>query len=414
MHYYRISIACTVVTLWFQVIALENHGLICVPVADLVGQSMKSFYGSSTANHLLFYNSLPECGAGPLAEATHACPRLHQALLHDSVEIIQRRGSEVRVNIENSILFTNNTLFRKTFWTTASNIIPCSQIKNIETVRNYTRVTLINPTYIQLLNITLSAGTQIPWSGQEEDGNLGVYILNKQTKLFELYWIPKHHCLPHTNLTVDGKIALFVSLLHNWAHQTDGKIPYVWGGSSFTSLVPEPEFQTQKICMPNGTVRRGYTYHPNRSCTKTGFDCSGLISRAAQIAGIPYYCKNSSTAARILKSLAPKEAVQAGDLIWFSGHIVVISNIETNSIIEARGYEHGYGKVHEITLAEQFENIRTYQALVDAYLKKQPLKRLDKQGNVVQIIKDYKILSLRSVFDSPLASKTTLNMLPIK
>lgn len=412
MRYY--SIMLYVITTCVPLISLEKHGLICVPVADLVGQSMRSFYGRSNSNHLLFYNSLPECGAGPLAEATHACPRLHQALLHDPVEIVQRRGSEVRVKIENSVLVTNNTLFRKTFWTKASNIIPCSQIKNIEKVSQYTLATLIHPTYIQPLNITLSVGTQMPCTPQEEGGKLGVYILNKKAKMFELCWIPKHHCLPHTSLTINGKIAVFVSLLHNWAHQTDGLIPYVWGGSSFTTLASEPDFQTQKIYMPNGAVHRCYTYHPNRSSTKTGFDCSGLISRAAQIAGIPYYCKNSSTAARILKPLAPGEAVQAGDLIWFPGHIIVISNIQTNSIIEARGYEHGYGKVHEITLAEQFENIRTYSELVDAYLKKQPINRLDKQGNVVQIIKDYKILILRSVFDSPFASKTTLNTLPIK
>ncbi len=408
IYYFAILLPCIIHT-WHE------QGIICVPVADLVGQPMKNFYGKSIIGHSWFYKTLPECGAGNFSNALLACPRIHQALLHDPVEIIRQRGSEVCVKIENTVLFTNNTIYRKTFWTQKSNVMPCTQIENMALVGQCPLITLVKPIYIEQLNITLSAGTQLPYLMKEKDSTaIAVYILNKQNKKFELYSIPKDHSIDRIHTSIDDKIKLFVSLLRDWANHTNGQIPYVWGGSSFTNTVPNIPFQEQTIHIPNGTLQQAYTYPSNTNIIKTGFDCSGLISRAAQIAGIPYYCKNSLTAAKLLKPLSKNDLIEPGDLLWFSGHIIVISNVKTNTIIEARGYEHGYGKIHEIQLSEQFDGIETYADLFKAYLNQYPLKRRDKRGNIVQTIKDYKILKMRSVFDSPLASRTILDTLPIK
>ncbi len=66
------------------------------------------------------------------------------------------------------------------------------------------------------------------------------------------------------------------------------------------------------------------TQHP-----MSGFDCAGIISRAAQMCGIPYYFKNTYTLAHYLKSLSIDTHLQEGDLIWIPGHVMIVSDLKT-------------------------------------------------------------------------------------
>src|SRR5690349_8503618 len=79
---------------------LQTHAFVCVPVADLVSQPMRHIYGKSS-NTKLQYAQLPECGQGDLATASQSCPRLHQLLLHEPVEIVEEHGMEVRIKVHN-------------------------------------------------------------------------------------------------------------------------------------------------------------------------------------------------------------------------------------------------------------------------------------------------------------------------
>ena len=79
---------------------------------------------------------------------------------------------------------------------------------------------------------------------------------------------------------------------------------------------------------------------------------------------------------------------------------MVISNLKTNTLIEARHYDHGYGKVHEIELGNVFNGINTYQDLLTAYRNKKSLHRKDIHGTLKQTYPLFKILRLSSVWDA--------------
>lgn len=116
------------------------------------------------------------------------------------------------------------------------------------------------------------------------------------------------------------------------------------------------------------------------------------------MAGIPFFYKNTVTIAEHLKEIDPNESLQPGDIIWVRGHVMVVANIKRNTIIEARGYDGGYGHVHEIALAKVFKGIKTFADLKKAWLEKQPLIRLNKAGKIQDSFKSVKLLSMKSVF----------------
>lgn len=135
----------------------------------------------------------------------------------------------------------------------------------------------------------------------------------------------------------------------------------------------------------------------NRS-VKSGFDCSALILRAAQIAGLPFYFRNTTTIAAHLKPLTIQDSLEDGDIIFMRGHVMVIASIKRNTCIEARSYGGGYGKVQEIHVQDLYKDITTLEELKDAYLtnKKVELLTFDK---IAKPINDLKILKLKSIFN---------------
>ena len=139
--------------------------------------------------------------------------------------------------------------------------------------------------------------------------------------------------------------------------------------------------------------RRWFSYPTYNLKPATGFDCSGVILRAAQIAGLPYFYKNTVTILNNLKPLTATDELADGDLIWLPAHIMVVSDVAQQLCIEARHYAHGYGKVHEIPIQKVFGNIPHYAALKQAHLNQTPIDRLDRQGQVRQQVK-IKLLKL--------------------
>jgi cell wall-associated NlpC family hydrolase len=199
------------------------------------------------------------------------------------------------------------------------------------------------------------------------------------------------------NKTKKERIADYVTLLKKWAHQKTGSIAYVWGGTSFISTINKPfseVFQTKDV-----KTYSFYQHEDDISSPKNGFDCSGLITRATQICAIPYFCKNTTTIAHCLKPLAKETALSEGDLILIKGHVMVVSDIQKNLLIEARSYGHGYGKLHEIPLNKVFDGINNYQDLLEVYFNKKPIKRKDIQGMARDTFANVQLLSMESVWE---------------
>lgn len=413
-HYQTLSFFLSLFT--YAICAHENFhspgathpgkGIVQVPLAHLVGQPL----GTDHA-----YHQLPVCGGtlNPYA----SCPRMHQLLLHETVDIIKVEGEELLIDIPHVFFVTESTKVPQTrYWTSRKNIITYEQLqkngvqlKNIPKPISYQNpttlamqdvVTLLKPFYDRATGLTYSAGTRFVYSNISTDKKYTtVEALDATSGKLREIKIPCNYLIKSPQGSIEEKIQTFVDILKCWANQ-DGFIPYIWGGCSFSHLESSHtilEHQEER----NGIVHSWYTRkkpHVKNAVLNSGFDCAGLINRAAQMAGIPFFYKNTLTITQHMKEIAPDDVVHAGDIIWVRGHVMIIADTKNNTIIEARGYDGGYGKVHEIKLNKVFDGIRTMADLKRSWMNKTPLRRLDKSGKIQDVFKTMKLLKLRSVF----------------
>jgi len=206
--------------------------------------------------------------------------------------------------------------------------------------------------------------------------------------------IPKNLVCRSSDLqTNKDRRALFVQLLKKWAHPGNGFIPYVWGGCSFVNIYTT-DFKKHEL---NNNLSY-YARDEIKSCPKNGCDCSGLIARVAQACGIPYFFKNTTTMVTKLEALQKTDILQDGDLMWMPGHVLAVASVKDNTIIEARSYGSGFGKIHELPLNQVFKNINSYDDLLRSYFANKPLGLLNKDKEVKSTLTSYKLLKLASVW----------------
>lgn len=413
MFYIRLLIT---MLLFFPLIKAQK-AIVIVPVAELVGQPMKAFYPYSNPETL--YQAIPFCGRGDNATTGITCARIHQALLHEQIDILQEKDDEVCIRIPSAVYMSHgNPKEFQEFWTLKKYVVPYDTLKkhgvsmqnfpepialtNDHIPQNHKTITLIQPFFDPITKQHLSAGTRLVLShGKKLSQSILAYIFDPLRYHFIKTRIPKKICILNTPRDKKECIDLFIRILKSWAHQPEPyAIPYVFGGCSSIHTYPEYRFSQTPAVAHNNTTKNAYGYNTTPSVVASGFDCSGIILRAAQMAGIPYCCKNTSAIAAKLKPLSNSNQLHDGDLLLIPGHVMIMADAKKNTMIEARGYDHGYGKVHEIPLKEQFKDIQTYQNLVDAYRQKKPLVRLNKSGDVVQTIKNYTLFTLASAWDA--------------
>ncbi|MEX0940731.1 MAG: hypothetical protein WDZ41_05195 [Candidatus Babeliales bacterium] len=376
------------------------------PVADLLGQPMKQLDAKNISKA---YQSIPICGK----KGTYACPRIHQLLFNEVVTILEEKNNEVRIQLPNLFFQTNkdNTLYN-TYWTLKKNLISFEALKKkdinlahipmpimYDTQKNEPQkiVTLIDPYKEQKTGLSFSAGTRFIKAKQNQE-SIDVYALNPKIMKIITITIPQKICIEPNSLSNQQKQSLFVQLLKQWANKSTGFIPYVWGGCSFMNLCNTDSFSLQESKLYKNEVSTFFkrTDIPN---PYAGFDCAGLISRATQLCGIPYFYKNTTTLGKNLTPLSPNQKLSAGDLVWLPGHVMVVGDLKKNTIIEARHYSHGYGKLHEIPVNSIFKGINNLAQLQQAFFEKKPLKRLAINQKVVQTINEFKLLRLASVWE---------------
>lgn len=391
---------------------VPQPAITTVPVADLLGDSLAAI-NKEQGTHLT-YQTLALCGK---PAGTYACPRIHQLLFNEEVEIVDENISEYKVKIPNLFFVTTegNTL-HATYWTSKKNLTKISTLaqqgvdlsllpqpitmqqgkKSVHPAQQI--VTLTHPYYDPTTHVTFSAGTRFVRASAQDD-HIVVYVLNPKNMHIQKITLPLAICLDNSTLkTAAEKIKKFVKIARSWTQQ-QGFIPYVWGGCSFVHTAHNPQYTEQAIMTDKKKeighiwVLTGYDQP-----IKTGVDCAGLISRTAQICGIPYFFKNSITAATFLEQRGENELPKSGDIIWLPMHVMIVGDVKKNTMIEARIYAHGYGKVHEIPLHKAFKGIHTFAQLAHAIKAQKPLLRLDTHGNVVQTVVACKILNMESAW----------------
>ena len=392
-----------------------QKAMICVPIADLIGQQITTLIPNDPAEKS--YATIAACGGQ--IKSSIACPRLHQLLYNDSVEIIKTTDDEVCIRIANAYyLIASSSQPQTHYWTLKKNITLLDDliahniaVEHIPEPINFTDthhralhhpdvVTLTEPHYDSTLRITFSAATRFvkaPSQPKRRSSTIEVFAIDYRNMKERTIKIPCNKCIiDDGSKTKDERIADYVALLKKWAHTKKGIIPYVWGGTSFTKPIQSPFKEVTKTGH-NGDYSF-YEYEKDTQSPKSGFDCSGVILRAAQICGIPYFCKNTTTIAQCLTPLAEENSLKAGDLILIKGHVMVVSDVAKNLLIEARSYGHGYGRLHEIPLCEVFEGIENYKDLADVYFEKKIVKRKDKLGKVRDTFSSLQLFSMASVW----------------
>jgi hypothetical protein len=383
-------------------------------VVNLIGQSMCSFYPTTRID--LAYKKIPLC-SGKINRWI-SCPRLHQVLFNEIVDVIDTVRDEVKVRIPTLLYITmRDKKPQDEYWGPRTAFVPlsevsvCNGISAVPLPVDYhhpramapTVVTLTLPYHDSQTGLTFSAGTRFVYQQKKQDTkkrkHISVICYNPRICAVCTVRIPRSQCIVSADIDTRKKQREhFVNIIKQWAHMSSGYIPYVWGGCSFVQTKSGP-FK-EKVRTRDGVKTSYFSYGKNMHRPYTGLDCSGLVSRAAQIAGLPYFYKNSYTAVEYMKPLKQGEHVQVGDLIWVPGHLIVISDIEQHLLIEARSYFSGYGRVHELPLNKVFHGINTYQELEQAYFKKSSIKRMDKSGAIQDSFVEYAILTLESIWSA--------------
>jgi hypothetical protein len=399
----RILTLCKVLclsTLLCQQAGISYQAVTIVPVADLVGSAL-----ANTRD----YATLPLCGGKPKAFST--CKRLHQLLFNEIIEVTLELNGQVEVTLPHLFFVPSDDTTHKmsTYWTLKKNIIPLkdSQLKALvpqpisyvqtlaqqPLVPQANTITLIAPYSAPECDCTFSAGTRfIVTATNPENKTVTVELIHPKTHTPTQIAIPYNYCLTPA-ATREQQRKNFVKLVRLWAHGS-GAIPYVWGGCSY--IFSAPNFAFKEIT--TGTNQSHYVLEPRSPSPHTGFDCAGLVARAAQAAGLPYFFKNTTTLATYLRPITEETPVQDGDLIWIPGHVMIVSDREKNTLIEARDYSSGWGCVQERPLKEVFKNIVSYNDLETRYHNKKALQRIDNSGVITNTYTTFKLLSLNSIW----------------
>ena len=117
-------------------------------------------------------------------------------------------------------------------------------------------------------------------------------------------------------------------------------------------------------CAESMLPGRAYAYWQRESVYQrplAGFDCSASYTLCGTNCWDAVLLLKLLATYFLLALLKKGEALEEGDLIWYNGHVMIVSDVKKNRLIEAAGYESGWGKVHEIALDKVF-NKRVWSA----------------------------------------------------
>lgn len=413
MHIVRFIVITLVCCLSFTIKSSEyKKAFVTLPVINLVGESVAHLFNNNQQIES-FYQNIPTSW-GPNNADKKICPRIHQLLFNEAVLILQENTYEALVEIPNIFLHDHNNSQPSAchFWTLKKYLCGFEQLKvqgflpqqcipepisyqNPWPFDNYV-VTLQYPFYDPITQQTYSAGTRFILISSD--------IINKQYKVL-VYWRTQEALIPIVlpyskcfiglqNTSLKKRLLLFVETLRQWAHPFDGVIPLCFGGNSYTQV------KTGSFILMSKIINNEKLYYwqttGNSTPPFTGFDASGLVLRASQLCGIPYFCKNSSTAAKSLPRIPSLHALQEGDLLWVPGGLFVVSSLDKNLLIGVLSYQFGYGKVVELSVSQLFENVNSFEDLFYAYHNKLPLQQKDRSGATVRTVNDYAFLTLKN------------------
>jgi len=362
------------------------NGFCSVPVADLLGGPINDFFSLPSTENAYLYLPYGE------KRGLLSSPRTAQLLFNQPVIIKRKRGKEIEIEVP-YLTYTYGKTSYSLYWTLERNITKLTE-QNKPYVPFSTKNCFKLKAPISLRGKTYTAGTQFVSAKQYKDTTT-VYAYNSKTNKPEKITV-KNSFKVTTPKDFKSKRKLFVSLCKEWAHQKNGFIPYVFGGISIGKPLKSETYTEKKVPF---TKQKNAIFFIRKTTQQplVGLDCARLLTRAAQMSNLPLYATNTKEFKKVLQPLKKNESVENGDILIWNGHIALISDVEKGLIVEARSYESGYGKVHEIPYSKQLKGITSTKELIAAHFAKTPLARLNKNGNKSHLIYDLEILKLASL-----------------
>ncbi|MGM0439587.1 MAG: hypothetical protein ACQEP8_00550 [Chlamydiota bacterium] len=385
--------------------------VVVVPVADVLDEPPP--YGGAPERYLdLPYNWV--------YSPSYDRPRFHQLLFNQLVKIVAEENHEYKVEITNLYYQTLESREAHTFegWILSEGVVKLNHLikKKLDLKRlpcnlpgqgEQDIISLTSPYYSAAQEKLYSAGTRFVLAKEKADSFI-VYGLQPESLDYQTLKVPKSLALRNKTASIDQKIQTYISLIQEWSTLEEGIIPYLQGGASWTKshynreAVKRPLFDTNgQPVYENGNKRYGYYRLEDFGDPRTGLDCSSIIWLAAQTVNIPYYCKNSSTLYHQLKPLQVGDSLAAGDILWFPGHVMIISQLNPLMLIQSEGYgarlQTGY--VAEHAAESLFQGINTLSELQNAYHSQASLKLKGSRGEVAKEVTDWRLIKFRSCWD---------------
>jgi hypothetical protein len=312
-------------------------------------------------------------------------PRSCQLLFNTTVNTVQETPHEALIEAEHLCyeLDADGT-YKNQFWIPKKSLLFLDQVNeqtrhSFPEPLSFSRNHWTDPSVIVLTlpwlaptNTYYSVGTRFVREPLlDTDTTYAISIRYPHHKHAQIESVPRTHALVEGSIPKKEQRKAMIDLIKKWisyAEQSEIGIPYVWGGSSFAPQSPRKPL--------------------------IGWDCSSLILRAAQIVGIPLAAKTSMLMEKELKPLSKNDTLEIGDIIWRPGHVVLISDIRHNEIIQARGYESGYGYTFATTLDKHFKGVKSFNTLKKIYFNGAPVTELKKNGTPLNTFASIKILKL--------------------
>lgn len=367
----------------------DGVAMICIPVANCLGAPAQSIDQSVETQE--FYSQL---GCSP-EKGPYSCARIHQCLFNEVGIIKEEKGEELLIEFPQFFYIKPDSSKAHSFWVHRSSIVLISELSNPqETIpeplsflkqSQQDVITLTHPWYDEVSQQWYSVGTRfVPVPQKDTETHYAVWLLHHDQS--SVTYLDKNKALSKAPPTLKEAKQLFVSLLKSWLKE-DESIPYIWGGCSYINTCTPHDFICAKETRGNEELHVWRRPHN----PQYGFDCSGLVLRAAQIAGINYFYKNTTTTGHELENCT---SIEEGDLILVKGHVMVISSPEQNTLIDVYGYGGGYGCLREVTLTQAFGTIETYDDLVALAQSKKPLEIKNIEGNVTSTRQEVRLLKL--------------------
>lgn len=380
--------------------------VVKVPVADACGFQI----GKCTKQIEDYYQTLPYAPD----TGSYGCLRIHQLLFNEVVTVTKEYpGGEVAVEVPGWFFLDGLHRKRHDCWMLKKDLmvlkgnlsaefrkaIP-SPVDASKPVAEYSKNILVlsESWFDEKTQNLYSAGTRFVRQPEKDTQNTyEVMIIEPIKKRVIAQAIPKGKAVVYELTSFEKAQKVFMSIIRGWAHQNNGFIPYVYGGASVRERYQDKSFSKLEgmRCGSPATYwdrPRGTIVVP-----RSGFDCSNMILRAAQMSFLPYYFKNTLALVSYLRPLKLGEKVEEGDLVWYSGHVMVVGDVSKNLLIESIGYESGYGCIHEIPVNRVFHGIQNFKELIHAHLTRQFTYRLNSSQKNWRSVYRIKIFKLKSI-----------------